>query len=226
MPDLGFLSEISSVCRMKYSYSCFSFRFCFLVIVVLLLFMLSVQFLVAVINLSLLFFMESSCPRIDESTLSSMLACPRPSYLNTYSLSVSSLGCKDLCIVISFLVGSIYWSSSLVQFMKGSEYFTRGTLLVFIPFVEIPTAELDFEKFFRSSEILFFNFFFHLHLMVSASNIFKYVVSFLCSEGSDSFLIWQFYSLRYFFCFRLLAWHSFLCKIPFLYADCVFLLLV
>ena len=42
---------------------------------------------------------------MDVSTLSSMLASPlSPSFLYTYSLSTSSLGCNTLCIVISFLV--------------------------------------------------------------------------------------------------------------------------
>ena len=50
-----FSLEISSVCRLKYSYSCFSFYFSFLV-VDLLIIILSVLFLVTVISLSLLFF--------------------------------------------------------------------------------------------------------------------------------------------------------------------------
>ena len=52
-----FSREISLVCLLKYQYSYFSFRFRFLAIVFLLIFMLSVLFLVAVINLFLLFFM-------------------------------------------------------------------------------------------------------------------------------------------------------------------------
>ena len=38
------------------------------------------------------------------STLSSMLVCPLPPFLDSYNLFMSSLGCKALCIVISFLV--------------------------------------------------------------------------------------------------------------------------
>ena len=42
---------------------------------------------------------------MDVSTLSSILACPLPpSFLGTYSLSTSSLGCNALCMVMSFLV--------------------------------------------------------------------------------------------------------------------------
>ena len=64
---------------------------------------------------------------MDVSTLSSMLASPLPpSFLGTYSLSTSSLGCNALCIVISFLVlWSICLSSSLVHLRKGPEYLTR-----------------------------------------------------------------------------------------------------
>ena len=50
-------------------------------------------------------------------------------------ISASSLECKALCIVISFLV---LWSiclSSLVHFKNGFEYLTRGTAKVFIPFI-------------------------------------------------------------------------------------------
>ena len=53
-----FSCKISSVYRLKYTYSCFSPHFCFLV-VVLLIIMTSVKFLVAVSSLSLLFFLCS-----------------------------------------------------------------------------------------------------------------------------------------------------------------------
>ena len=61
---------------------------------------------------------------MDASTMSSMLASPLPpSFLDTYSLSTSSLGCNDLCIVISFLVlWSICLSSSLVHLREGKNY--------------------------------------------------------------------------------------------------------
>ena len=91
--------------------------------------MLSVLFLIAVIS-------PRSCfSFMDASTVSSMLASPLPlSFLDTYSLSTSSLGCNTLCMVISFFVlWSICLSSSLVHLRKGPEYLTRGTAQVFIP---------------------------------------------------------------------------------------------
>ena len=78
------------------------------------------------------FLFPSRC--MDVSTLSSMLASRLPpSFLGTYSLSTSSLGCSALCMVISFLV---FWSicpcSSLVYIRKGPEYLTRDTAQVLI----------------------------------------------------------------------------------------------
>ena len=60
---------------------------------------------------------------IDES----MQGSPPPlSFLDIYCRSVSYLGCRTLCIVISFLVlWSISVSSSLVRFNNGPEYLTR-----------------------------------------------------------------------------------------------------
>ena len=71
----------------------------------------------------------SSSRYIDASTLSSVLAnALPPSFLDTYSLSTSSLGCKALCMVISFLVlCSICLSSSLVHFKNGPEYLMMRT---------------------------------------------------------------------------------------------------
>ena len=66
-----------------------------------------------------------------------MLASPLPpSLLETYSLSTSSLGCKALCIVISFLVlWSICLSSSLVHLRKCLEYLRSNTAQVFVPLI-------------------------------------------------------------------------------------------
>ena len=88
----------------------------------------------AVISLRLCFSMESSSRCIDVTTLSSMLASPLPpSFLGTYYLSTSSLGCNALCMVISFLVlWFICLSSSLIHMRKGPEYLTRGKAQVFI----------------------------------------------------------------------------------------------
>ena len=83
------------------------------------------------------FSMYTSNLRIDAPTLFSMLASPfPPSFLHTYSLSTSSLGCYTLCIVISFLVlWPICKSPSLVYFKKGPQYQTRGTAQVCIPLI-------------------------------------------------------------------------------------------
>ena len=88
---------------------------------------------------SFVFFYVVSSRCMDVSTLSSMLASPLPpSFLGTYSLSTSSLGCNALCMVISFLVlWSICLSSSLVHLRKGPEYVTRGTAQVFIPLIRL-----------------------------------------------------------------------------------------
>ena len=57
--------------------------------------------------------------RVFVSMLSSMLVSPLPSF-DTYSVSMLSLGCKGLYIVISFLVlGSICLRSSLISFKNG-----------------------------------------------------------------------------------------------------------
>ena len=70
---------------------------------------------------------------MDASTLSSMRASPIPlSFLDTCSLSTSSLRCNTLCMVISFLVlWSICLSSSLAHLRKDPEYLTRSTAQVY-----------------------------------------------------------------------------------------------
>ena len=103
-----------------------------------------------------------------------MLKSPFPrSFLVTYILSTSSLGCKALCIVINFLLlWSICLSFSLVHFKKGSEYLKRGTVQSFFySFDEISSAEFAFKEFSFFSEVLFPYFFFHLFLLVSTYNI-------------------------------------------------------
>ena len=65
--------------------------------------------------------------------VSSMLASPFPFFLDTYSMSTSSLECKALFIVISFLIlWSLCLSSSLIHFKNGPKYLKRGTAHVFI----------------------------------------------------------------------------------------------
>ena len=56
--------------------------------------------------------------------------------LVTFNLSTSSLGCKALCMVISFLVlWYICLSSSQVHFKNGPDYLTRRTAQVFISLI-------------------------------------------------------------------------------------------
>ena len=95
-----FLRKIPLVCCMKCPYSWFFSHFCFLVIFVLLMFVLSVLFVVTVINLPLLFLSHY----IDTLMLSWKLVNPLPPFFDTYSMSLSSLGCKAFFIVMNFLV--------------------------------------------------------------------------------------------------------------------------
>ena len=96
-------------------------------------------------------------------------------------------------------------------------------------FNEIPTVELGFQKLSRSSEILFCDFFFHVRLllMVFAFNILKYLKVSFCS----SVLILSWFgnsvpSVIYIFPLLFMSMAYFLCQIPFLYPNCIFLLLV
>ena len=63
---------------------------------------------------------ESPSPYADVSTQPSMLACFLPSFLETYTLSMSSLRCKAKCIVINLLV---LWSFCLfLVYFKNVSY--------------------------------------------------------------------------------------------------------
>ena len=159
--------------------------------VVLWVIVLSVLFLVAVISLSP--HLWSSSRFINASTLSSILASPlSPSFLDTYSLSTSSLGWNALYMVISFLVlCSICLSSSLVYFKNGSEYLTRRTAQVFIPLKRFHQDSLVLSCFLILLKYSFLIFSFtSFCLMGSASNILHVFVGLLFSECSNSFLIW------------------------------------
>ena len=90
-----FSCKISLVCCLTCLYICFSSYFCFLVIFVPLMLVLSVLFLVAVISLLPRFFISSFSHCIDTS-----MVRPLPSFLSTYNLSTSPMGCKALCIVV------------------------------------------------------------------------------------------------------------------------------
>ena len=169
--------EVSLVFRMKYPYSCFSSPFCFLVIAVLLILVLFVLFLVTVISLCSHFFMLSWSHRIEISTLPSMLlnSLP-PSFLDTYILSVSSLKCKTLCIIISFLVlCCICWSSlppfisrMVPSILQGEQ---SRCLSLWWDFYNI----VWFRVVFLFSWDTLLNLFFSSPLIMSASNILKFL---------------------------------------------------
>ena len=92
-----------------------------------------------------------------------MLASPLPPhFLDTCSLSNSSLGGNALCMVISFpVVWSICLSSSLVHFKKGPKYLTRLRAQVFIPLITFLLDSLVSSSFLvllRYSFLIFFFF--------------------------------------------------------------------
>ena len=123
------------------------------------------------------FFIEAaiSCC-IDAFTLSSMLVSHLPPFLDSYCLSKSSLGSKAICVVTSFLVlWSICWSSSLVHFKNGPDYLTRGTSHVFISLMRFLLCSLVSRIFPILLTYYFFYSFISTGLIVSASNIPRYL---------------------------------------------------
>ena len=129
-----------------------------------------------------------------------LASCFPPSFLDTFSLS-TSLGCKALCIVMSFLVLlSICLSSSLVHFKNGPMYLTRGTIQVFIPLIRFLLCSL-FRRVFSFSWGIFYNVFFHLCLFDGVRSQYSQVFGFP-GYFDFFFLIWLFYSI---------------CQLPFLY---------
>ena len=188
-------------------YSCFSSYFCFLAIFVPLILVFSVLFLVTVISLFPRFFRQSSCHCIDASTLFSMLVSPLPpSFLETYSLSTSSLVSKVLCIVMSCLdLWSICWSSFLVRFKNGPEYLTRGKTHVFIPLMIFMRCSLVSTSF--SFSYYYFYFYFTplrvFHISVSRWSFIGVWVtaSHLKSSGPFSVFICTFSNFRFIFAF-------------------------
>ena len=88
------------------------------------------------------------------------------SFFSWYIQSVSSLGCRVLRIVMSFLVfWSICWSSSLIHFKNSPEYLTRGTAQVFISLLRLLLCSLVLSSFLVFWGILLLNFF-HLHMFI------------------------------------------------------------
>ena len=128
-----------------------------------------------------------------------MLASPlHPSFLDTCSLSTSSLGCNVLCMVISFhVLWFICLSWCLVHFKNGPEYLTRGTALVFIPLIKFLQDSFVSSSFLILLRYSFLIFFFHLHLFdgvnLQDAQVF---VDFLSSECSNLVLIQQFCSVH------------------------------
>ena len=118
-------------------------------------------------------------------------------------------------------------SSSPVHFKKGPEYLTRWTrcLSFWWDFccwtwfrVVFSFVWGTFLLFFLSSPLVWW----------SPFPLFPSTCIFLFSERFGSFLIQYFYSFRYlsFFYFSLWAWQIFLCQIPFLFHNWMFLLFV
>ena len=115
-----------------------------IVIFVLYMLVLSVLFLVFVISLLPRLFINFLGHCIDASTLSWMLVSPLPpSFIDSYSLSLSSLGCSALYIVMSFLfLLCICWSSH--------EYLTKGTaiiIIIIIIWIHISYVREAYDKF-------------------------------------------------------------------------------
>ena len=127
---------------------------------------------------------------MDISTQSSILASPRPPFLDSFSLSILSLRSKALFIVINFLaLWFIFLSPFLLCFNNASWYLTKCTY----PWV--------FEKFPSSSEIVF-SLFFPLRLLNDV--YFQYsrvLVIFFLFKYTNGFLSFVFLFLLLFLSF-------------------------
>ena len=136
-------------------------------------------------NLPRLHSCENKVPFWDFSqfavTLSLSLESPlSPSFLDSYSLSISSLGCKALCMVISFLPSSTSRiASSILQWkIPGIYHLMRFLLCSFVSgcFLVIQ----------RYSLLIFF---FQLHFDGVRFQYSQVFVSLFFSEHSDLFLV-------------------------------------
>ena len=95
-----------------------------------------------------------------------------PSFLDTYSLSTSSLGFKALKMVISFLMfWSICLSSFLFPLKNGPNYLPRGTARTFIPLPRFLRQSFVLCSFLVFLGYLLIFSFISICLMVSTSNI-------------------------------------------------------
>ena len=107
---------------------------------------------------------------------SSRLVNPLPPFLDTYSLSMLSLGCKALCFIINFLV---FWTIclylSLVNFKNDPKYLTR-TAQVFFLLMKFLLQSFILRSFLVHLRHSFLIFSFILaYLMVSVFSISKYL---------------------------------------------------
>ena len=119
-----------------------------------------------------------------------------PSFLDTYSLSIFSLGCNTSCMVISFLVlSSICLSSSLVHFKKSPKYLTRSTAQFLISVIRFRQDSFVSSSFLVLLRYFFQNFFFHLHLLDVNFQDAQVFLGYLFSERSNLVLIRYFHFL-------------------------------
>ena len=141
----------------------FFYPFCFLIIFVLLM----VIFLYCFYYKQLVF-LHNFFPVVVSMNVRYLECWESPlrlSFLDTYSLSTSSLGCKALCFVMTFLVlWFICWSCSLGHFKNDPEYLTRATAQVFIPLMIFLFCNLNSTSFLLHLRYSFLIFFFHLHI--------------------------------------------------------------
>ena len=121
--------------------------------------------------------------------------------LVTYYLFTSSFGCKALCRVITFIViGFICLSCSLVHFKNGQHCLLLWELISCFFVWWNFWCRIWFPKVFSLLGSLFFSF----SLMMSDSNISKYLLFSFLSKSSDAFLISLFCSFN---CFSFSFFH-------------------
>ena len=164
---------------------------------------------------------------MDASTVSSTpVSPPPPSFLDTYSLSMSSLGCDALCMVISFLVLSVH----LFKFIsgpleKGSRIFNKwycpSIYSFWWGFCRWILSRVVFS---HSPQIFLSDLVFHLHLFDGCQPPRYRSISRLHFPPIVLILSWFDPISHMSFChFSWRAWHIFLCHISFLCPDCIFL---
>ena len=109
-------------------------------------------------------------------------------FLNTYRLSTSSLGCKALCMVISFLIpGSFVWNFLWFTLRRISSIL-RGVQPSYLPLLWGSCNVICSQVGFSFSWDTLIYFFFHFHLFDDISFQYSQVfVWFLFSVGSDFF---------------------------------------